>query len=61
MGLRPDGTPGGWRQNGCVRDHAYMKEYSARLRESGCAITVDIRVDPCGEYDEDQLNVIAGI
>lgn len=61
MGLTPAGKPGGWRQKGCVRDHAYMKEYAARLHEIGCGLTVDIHVGPCGEYEEDQLNVIAGI
>lgn len=62
LGVSPDGNEwGGWGASGVKYDKEYMLDYIKKVNEKGGVVTVDIKINSDGSFDEEQMKSLKGI
>ena len=60
LGLR-DGEQAGWGRSGCKRSADYMARFVPLVNENGGVVCIDVRVNPDGSWDPDQMAVLKAV
>jgi len=60
LGLPPEGDNNwnSWCMPGVKHDAAYLADYMRRLRNVGCALTIDVVIYPDGVFDPVQIETL---